>query len=163
MDSNDNVRRYKVKQHIMKTSILFACSIMLMACNSMMFTENNDTNNDANENPFNDNNNEVQNTNNITECSEISNNNIHMVNVPDGTNVPDTPEGASPNVPDGPNIPDFPEYEPSNIPDFPDVDLLNVKIDGDEEEITMQVPDALLFDFDQHELRSEAKETLDEV
>src|SRR5699024_2054090 len=163
MDSNENVRRYKVKQHIMKISILFACSIMLMACSSMMFTENNDTNNDANENLFNDNNNEVQNSTNNTEDNQNSNNNSHMPNVPDGPNVPDTPEGASPNVPDGPNIPDCPEYETPNITDFPDVDLPNVKIEGDEEEITMQVPDGLLFDFDQHELRSEAKETLDEV
>src|SRR5699024_9349109 len=114
-------------------------------------------------NLFNDNNNEVQNSTNNTEDNQNSNNNSHMPNVPDGPNVPDTPEGASTNVPDGPNIQDFQEYEQPNIPDFPNVDMPNVKIEGDEEEITMQVHDALLLDFDQHELRSEAKETLDEV
>src|SRR5699024_12378191 len=39
----------------------------------------------------------------------------------------------------------------------------DVDLTMEEEEIKMQVPDDLLFDFDENKLKSEAKETLDEI
>lgn len=45
----------------------------------------------------------------------------------------------------------------------PKVNIPDVSIDTDDRQITMQVPDQLLFDFDKSDLRPESKEVLDKI
>lgn len=152
----------KMKKHTMYIVMVFLGCFILIGCSDNGSTTDEDTDIEEETNTSNENNSDnATSENDATEESEEESeddnfshllSDEHEPNVPDGPNVPDTPEGASPNVPDGPNI-----------PDFPDVKMPNVDIDGDEEEITLQVPDTLLFEFDKSNLKSEAKQTLDEL
>lgn len=136
---------------------------MLMACSDDNDTSENKENNRETEENKQEDDFEIDGNNPTESENSVSSENNDDADYSGKPNVPDPPEGYSPNIPDTPegyepNVPDAP-----NVPDPPDVDLPDVDMDGEEDQITLQVPDDLLFDFDKSDLKSNAKKTLDEL
>lgn len=81
--------------------------------------------------------------------------------------VPDKrpPEVEAPDV-EPPKV-EVPHVEPPKVEaphvEPPKVKIPEVNIETDDKQITMQVPDNVLFDFDKSDLRPESKEVLDKI
>lgn len=137
-----------MKKYIMIMLLVFGCAFILMACSNDEDNERHDSNNQENT------------ASNIGGDS----NDGHMTSSIKGDGNKGTDSNDDDHLSPDYESPDSPGYAPPSVPNWPEVHFPDeIYIEEDDGDVTLHVPDPLLFELDKSDLKTEAEQILDEV